>query len=330
MKKAVITTLSCLFLAFSMVAPAYARELVAGGQAVGIEINTEGVMVAGVGEVQTEEGSCCPAEEAGLKEGDLIKEINGKKLNGAVELIDLVCEADGEPVRLKVLRDNQIMRFNLQPAKTAEEQWRLGMWLRDSITGLGTVTFYDVETGIYGALGHGISDTATGKVLPIQEGKISDTQIAGVTKGQAGVPGELNGCSDAGKTIGTVEKNTPQGIYGRASIPNGGKHYMTGEMEVGHATILSTVEGREPREYSVEINKVYNEADGERVMLTVTDPRLCQVTGGIVQGMSGSPIIQNGKLVGAVTHVFVNDPRKGYGISIQDMLKTAGIVSDAA
>lgn len=330
MKKTVITLLSCLFLALSMVAPAYARELVAGGQAVGIEINTEGVVVAGVGEVQTKEGSCCPAEEAGLKEGDLIKEINGKKLSGAVELIDIVCQAGGEPVRLKVLRDNQIMRFNLQPAKAAEEQWRLGMWLRDSISGLGTVTFYDVETGIYGALGHGISDTATGKILPLQSGKISDTQIAGITKGASGVPGELNGCNDQGKTIGTVEKNTAQGIYGRAAAPAGAKHYMTGDIEVGPATIISTISGRDTAEYRVEINKVYRDGDGQRVMLTVTDPRLYQATGGIVQGMSGSPIIQNGKLVGAVTHVFVNDPRKGYGISIQDMLKTAGIVCDAA
>ncbi len=330
MKKAVMSTLCGFFLAMLFPCTAFAQELVAGGQVVGIEIDTEGVLVAGVGEVETENGKCCPAEEAGLKEGDIIKEINGRELKDAVELVDIVCQANGEPVRLKVLRDGRIMRFNLQPAQAAENQWRLGMWLKDGISGLGTVTFFDPESGVYGALGHGINDLESGKMIPLKEGKISEAQISGVIKGKSGAPGELNGASNVENLLGNVENNSPNGIYGHVSRPFEGKTLLTGEFTTGPASIISTIAGQTPKEYRIEINRVYKDSQGQRVLLTVTDPELCSLTGGIVQGMSGSPIIQNGKLVGAVTHVFVNDPRKGYGISIQDMLKTAGIVSDAA
>ena len=324
MKKSVVSTLCGFFLALLFSCPAFAQELVAGGQIVGIEIDTEGILVAGVGEVETEEGSCCPAEEAGLKEGDIIKEINGRVLDSAVDLVDMVCEADGEAVRLKVLRDGKIMRFNLQPAKAAEEQWRLGMWLKDGISGLGTVTFYDPERGIYGALGHGISELKSGKMLPVKNGKISEAKVSGVIKGKSGTPGELNGASNVENLLGNVENNSPNGIFGHAAQPFSGKTYMTGEFTTGPASIISTIKDGQARQYSVEINRVYRDEKGGRVLLTVNDPELCSLTGGIVQGMSGSPIIQNGKLVGAVTHVFVNDPRRGYGISIENMLDAAG------
>lgn len=323
MKKAVVTTLFCLTLTAALGSAAYAKELVAGGQVVGIEMSTDGVMVEGVGEVETKEGSCCPAEEAGLKEGDLITEVNGQKLTGAGELIDMVAEADGESVQLKVQRDGRIMRFKLQPALSDEEQWRLGMWLRDGISGIGTVTFFDPESGIYGALGHGISDLDTGEILPLQKGSISEAQIAGICKGATGTPGELKGCADKGETLGSIEKNTSRGIYGKSFGPMEGRTYLTGEITTGPATIISTVNGSDTEEFKVEINRVYRDPEGERVMLTVTDPGLCAKTGGIVQGMSGSPIIQQGKLVGAVTHVFVNDPKRGYGISIDSMLDAA-------
>ena len=309
---------------------AYAGELIAGGQAAGIQISTDGVVVEGVGNVETKEGICCPAEEAGLKRGDLITEINGEKLEGAGELIDKVAQKNGESVQIKVLRDGRIMRFRLRPALSAEEQWKLGMWLRDSISGIGTITFYDPESGIYGALGHGISDLETGKLLPLGKGSINETKISGIQKGSSGTPGELSGCTDAGRPLGSIEKNTGYGIYGKMLSAVEGKTCLTGKMSVGPASIISTVDDCGTGEFSVEITRVYHDGDSERCMLAVTDSELCARTGGIVQGMSGSPIIQNGKLVGAVTHVFVNEPRRGYGISIQDMLESAEIPADAA
>ena len=166
--------------------------------------------------------------------------------------------------------------------------------------------------------------------VPLRDGSISDAQIVSISKGAAGAPGELNGCADIGKALGSVDRNTGHGIFGRSFTTMGGRVVETGEIRTGKASILSTIDGRETEEYSVDITRVYNDADGCHVMLTVTDSALCAKTGGIVQGMSGSPILQNGKLVGAVTHVFVNDPTRGYGVSIQDMLSAAGIEEKAA
>ena len=330
MKKAVITTLFGLFLAAALPTAAFAQELVVGGQVVGIKISTEGVMVAGVADVETADGNCSPAADAGLKEGDFITEADGQKILSATELIDAVGRKSGEAVALTVSRGDKRLSMMVKPALSKDGQWRLGMWLRDGITGIGTVTFCDPTTGVYGALGHSISDSDTGVQIPMNEGSITDAEIVSVTKGAAGTPGELNGCADMNKVLGNVEENTGHGIYGRAYVSMGDRVVETGQICTGKASIVSTVNGREAREYQVEITRVYKDADGEHVMLTVTDEQLRAQTGGIVQGMSGSPILQNGKLVGALTHVFVNDPTRGYGISIQDMLDDAGICQQAA
>ena len=205
----------------------------------------------------------------------------------------------------------------------------LGMWLRDAVTGIGTVTFCDPETGVYGALGHSITDEDSGKAVPLETGSITEAEITGVTPGEAGAPGALNGDFTGGRVLGSVEQNGDCGIYGRGAAPWAGRTVEVGEFRTGPATILATVNGREVREFAVRITRIYRDGAGEHVMLTVTDQELCALTGGIVQGMSGSPILQDGKLVGAVTHVFVNDPTRGYGISIQDMLDAAGIAERA-
>lgn len=303
MKKAVVSTLLCLFLAAALPTAAFAQELTVGGQVVGIQISTDGVIVAGVADVETSEGSCSPAKEAGLREGDIIIEADGKKLGSASELIDAVNAGCGAPVELTVSRENKTVKLTVTPAKADENQWRLGMWLRDGVSGIGTVTFCDPSTGIYGALGHSISDGSSGMEIPISEGSITDAEIVSITKGAAGMPGELNGCADVGKVLGSVDANDSHGIYGHLYSTIGGRTVETGEICVGKASILSTIDGRQTAEYQVEITRVYNDGDGRHVMLTVTDPELCSRTGGIVQGMSGSPILQNGKLVGAVTHV---------------------------
>ena len=330
MKKTILTALGCLILALAFPVTAFAQELIVGGQAIGIRIQTEGVLVSGTAEVETAEGACCPAEESGIREGDQILRVNGRELHSAAELIAAVGQAEGGPVDLTLRREEALLRVTVQPALSSQGQWMLGMWLRDVVTGIGTVTFCDPETGVYGALGHSITDEGSGCSVPVETGSITEAEIFSVTPGTAGAPGALNGDFTGGRTLGSVEQNSPRGIYGTASVPLGGQTAEVGEFRTGPATILATVNGREVQEYEVRITRLYHDAGGEHVMLTVTDPELRAMTGGIVQGMSGSPILQDGKLVGAVTHVFVNDPTRGYGISIQDMLEAAGLEEQAA
>ena len=206
----------------------------------------------------------------------------------------------------------------------------LGVLLRDGLSGIGTLTFCDPESGRYGALGHSISDAGTGLRVPIREGSVTDAQIVGVKPGAAGEPGELNGLSDLGTVLGSIDRNTGSGIFGLLYESPAGRRLETGSIAAGPASIVSTVEGREQREYAVEVNRVYRDEEGVHAMLSVTDAELLRQTGGIVQGMSGSPIIQNGRLVGAVTHVFVSNPARGYAVGIQDMLSAAGLLEQAA
>ncbi|MGI5977162.1 MAG: SpoIVB peptidase [Candidatus Limivicinus sp.] len=330
MKKTVITAACCLILGAALSPAASAQELVVGGQAVGIQVGTDGVYVAGLSDVETAEGKSTPAADAGMKQGDMILKINGRDVKYASQLIETVAALEGKPAELTVQRDNEILHIEIQPVQADEGRWMMGMWLRDGLSGIGTLTFCDPVSGVYGALGHSISDGESGKKLPLSGGKITDAEIVSVTKGRSGAPGELNGCADLGKVLGSIEANTDHGIYGRAYASPGSRKIETGDIAAGDASIVSTVIGREPREYKVEINRVYRDSKGEHAMLTVTDPELRASTGGIVQGMSGSPILQNGRLVGAVTHVFVNDPTRGYGVSIGDMLRSAGIEEQAA
>ncbi len=320
------TVLLCFLLLGGVLSPsAAAQELAVGGQAVGIEIEAAGVLVAGVSHVQTAEGERSPAEDAGLEAGDFITAVNGAPLRDASALLEAVTASGGAELALSVQRGGRELSFRVAPAYSADGAWMLGMWLRDRVSGVGTLTFYDPVTGVYGALGHGISDADTGASIPLSAGSIREAEIVSVTKGSAGAPGELNGLTEGTASLGSVERNCPSGIYGHLTGGAAGVTRETGELRVGPAQILCTCEGRETREYAVEISRIYREGGSEHVLLEVTDPALLALTGGIVQGMSGSPILQDGKLVGAVTHVFVNDPARGYGISIQDMLAAAGI-----
>ena len=331
MRKMIIKALWCGLIMSLLTAGAFAQEVLLGGQVVGIHVGMKGVLVAGLSPVETKEGSVSPAELAGIERGDMISAVEGKPLESAAQLIDRVTELDGKPVKLTVRRGDRELQFTVQPIKAAEGQWMMGMWLRDSITGIGTVTFCDPVSGVYGALGHSISDGETGLRISLNQGEICDAQIVSVSRGAAGTPGELNGAADMGKVLGSIDGNTDHGIYGKAFTALGTHSMEIGTIHTGKASIVSTVSGRQAQEYGVEINRIYHDSEGEHVMLTVTDPALVEKTGGIVQGMSGSPIIQDGKLVGAVTHVFVNDPTRGYGVSIQDMFRSAGIsVEDKA
>ena len=330
MKKTILTALWSLLIISCLSAPAFAQELLVGGQVVGIQMSTKGVLVAGLSEVETADGVCTPAKSAGLHQGDLILKAQGKTVSKAADVTAAVEAAGGQPVRLCVEREGKTLELTVRPACSSEGQWLLGMWLRDGISGIGTITFQDPESGVYGALGHSISDADSGIQLPVNQGSICDAQILSIKPGASGTPGELNGCSDLGKVLGSIDRNTDCGIFGEGYGALCTRRLESGQLATGPATIVSTINGRYTGEYAVEINRVYRDSNGQHAMISVTDPELLEKTGGIVQGMSGSPLIQNGKIVGAVTHVFVSDPSKGYAVSIDDMLKAAGIQARAA
>ena len=329
-KKPILTLLTGLILAAALPVTALAEELIVGGQAVGIRVRTEGVLVSGTAAVETEEGPRSPAEEAGIREGDRILAANGRELHGAAELIAVVAETGGESVELSLLRGEEKLRLWVRPALSADGRWMLGMWLRDAVTGIGTVTFCDPETGVYGALGHSITDEEPGICVPLESGVISEAVITGVTPGAPGSPGALNGDFGSGAVLGSVERNSELGIYGVAERPLGSITAEVGLAQPGPAVILATVEGNQVREFRIHISRVWREDGREQLMFSVTDPELCALTGGVVQGMSGCPILQEGKLVGAVTHVLLNDPTRGCGLGIRDMLAAAGLEPKAA
>ena len=319
-----------LVLLFSVCIPAYAleaSELVPVGSTVGIRLETGGVTVAGLTDVQTENGPVRPAEAAGLKCGDVITKIGSMATPGAAEFLTAVSELDGSETEVTALRGGSEVRFTVTPVRSSEGAYQMGLWLRDGVSGIGTVTFFDPASGTYGALGHGICDPDSGALMPFCSGGLTASSVVDIVRGTAGAPGELCGQFDTECGCGSVDKNTAVGIFGsgtfdvvREAVPVAEET----ETKLGPATILANVNGETVEEYSVEISRIYRGGEDNRfLMLTVTDEALLERTGGIVQGMSGSPILQDGKLIGAVTHVLVNDPTRGYGISIQDMLDAA-------
>jgi stage IV sporulation protein B len=317
-----------LVLAPAAMAQGAPRELVPMGCAVGIQMNTNGILVVGL-TVDETSGTVSPAGDAGILPGDLIVKLGAVDVTTAADFMAAVETLDGEDISITVRRGERLIQYTVKPEVGEDGACRLGVWLRDGVSGIGTITFYDPETGVYGALGHAINDMDTGLIMPLGKGSIMEATVVDVKRGAAGCPGELCGCYDAEKCKGSILLNTACGIYGimSAAAPADAQALpVAGEDEIvlGKATILSNVSGQDIQAYEVEITRVYrNDGSGRSMMISVTDPDLLAATGGIVQGMSGSPIIQNGKLVGAVTHVLVNDPTRGYGISISRMLEQA-------
>ena len=294
-----------------------ARTLVPVGQVIGIELHDGTVTVAKIHETMGEN-----IRAAGVQAGDKIVKIDGKEIHGASDVRYQLERSDGT-VELELEREGKTHTITVNPAVTPEGP-RLGVYLRQGVTGVGTVTWYDPDTGSFGALGHGVN-TPKGQLLNMIEGKVYAASVAGVIRGLTGEPGQLLGKLESQTPLGTLEKNTDHGIFGTTQIPWQGEEMAvatSNEVKPGEATILSTVAGKETQAYRVEILKIYPDSrqNGRNMLLRVTDPALLEATGGIVQGMSGSPIIQDGKLVGAVTHVLVNDPTTGYGIFIENML----------
>ncbi len=304
-------------------------RLIPVGEPVGIRLEVEGVLVAGTGTVDTEDGPASPAQEAGVRAGDVITAVNGEPVEHAEELAELLGALEEDSAELTVTRNGREMSMTVAPVREADEGPRLGLWLRDGVTGIGTVTYVDPEDGGFGALGHGVNDLESGALLPAAGGAVSPAAIVDVTPGRPGSPGELSGSFSAAEETGVILKNTDCGIFGRLlqrpfALREAVPVAAPDEVENGEATILACIAGQEVREYRVEIARAgFMTGSGRDLTVKVTDPELLSRTGGIVQGMSGSPILQNGKLVGAVTHVLTADPTRGYGILAVNMMKAA-------
>lgn len=310
------------------------RVVTVCGTPFGIKMFSQGAMIVGFTDVKQTSGSANPAKSAGLKMGDRILSIDGVQTSTNEDVAAAIQQAQGNSVQVLYSRDGQTQQTTLQPIQDKESgNWRAGMWVRDSSAGIGTLTFVDNNTGVYGGLGHSISDADTGESIALRSGEIAAVTITGYESGAAGTPGELKGRFTSEIAMGDIDANGSTGVYGSFyTVPKGEDMAVAQAQEVheGKAQILTTIDGNTPHWYTVQIEKVsLTEEDPNRNMvLRVTDTNLLNTTGGIVQGMSGSPIVQDGKLVGAVTHVLVNDPTRGYGIFAENMLKTADSVAE--
>ena len=304
------------------------KRLIPGGQALGVAMRTDGVLIVGLSDVLQ---GVCPAKDSGLRPGDILLRIGGRTIDRVSDVSEITQQNGTSPLLVEYVRNGTTAHTTLTPVQDAATgSIRIGAWVRDSTAGIGTLSFYDPDSGHYAALGHAITDGDTGSILGVREGRVLKANIVAVQRGQRGVPGELKGSFlQNAAVLGDIAQNTQLGISGTMSSPIANPLYPDGlpigtrsAVHTGPATILSTIDTGGVKEYAVEITHVtpQNTPAAKSMVLHVTDERLLSITGGIVQGMSGSPIIQDGKIIGAVTHVFVSDPTQGYGLYVDWML----------
>ena len=329
LKKSIIRYAAAAFIAVLIITSGvccFARTLIPVGKTIGITVDLNGVSVVNTSEFENSDGKISsPAQEAGIKAGDVIMKINNKPVTSAKELPET---SNGEKITVLISRNGEQKEIEVTPKKDLTDgKYRIGVWLKDSTSGIGTLTYYDPETHEFGALGHGICESGS-TLCEITDGKILDAEVTSINRGEKGSPGELIGIF-ADNNLGSIIKNSNTGIYGEVdSELNISAESIEvaprSEVYEGDAVIICNIKGKEVCEYSADIQKINNnESAVKGMIIKITDENLIEKTGGIVQGMSGSPIIQNGKLVGAITHVFVNDPTRGYGIFIENMLAEA-------
>ena len=315
----------CALLAFVLLCPVFTvsaaedrRTVIMGGTPFGLTMYTGGVIVVNVDETYDS-----PALTAGIRSNDVITKVNGENVTSNEQLREMIESSLGADIELSVIRDKSPISLSITPTQDDDGDYTAGMWVRDSTAGLGTVTYYDPGTHSFGALGHGICDRDTGMLLPLGEGKIMKAEISSISKAQRGVAGGINGYM-TDEVIGSMTVNNGYGVYGRYEASPQGEEIecaLEGDIRTGEATIYTTVDNGGVQGYTVNIESLkLSDNSGQNMILRVTDDELLEKTGGIVQGMSGSPIVQDGRLIGAVTHVFINSPEKGYGISIGNML----------
>ncbi|NLK37733.1 MAG: SpoIVB peptidase [Epulopiscium sp.] len=306
-------------------------EVIPSGKAVGVSMDTDGIMVLGTGYVSGKDNTIQEPAKGILKSGDLILKANGKELQNKEDLIQVVEEEGGKEIHFSINRKGETKEVAVKPVfSLPDNNYKIGVWVRDSTQGIGTLTYIDMDSLKFGALGHGVYDIDTKELMKIRNGKITKSSVNEIKKGEKGVPGELMGNVTDGDYLGEITQNSEVGLYG--NIDETQKRYFEGkkvpialkqEIHEGKASILSNIQGTKIEEYEIEIESVnhFSHNVSKGLVLRITDERLLSQTGGIVQGMSGSPILQDGKLIGAVTHVFVQNPEKGYGIFIENMIK---------
>lgn len=301
------------------------------GELAGLKLYTKGILVVGVSEIKGYDNKVYkPYEEAGIEQGDTILKINSEEVNTTEELLACVSKYKGNKMNITYIKNGETVEKTITPVKASANTFKIGLWVRDSGAGVGTLTFYSPSTNSYAALGHGIQDVDTQELLEISSGEFVTAKITKVQKGEKDKPGKIEGTTENSKTIGEIYSNTEYGVYGK--IVNSSEKINEqdaievanrNEIKTEKASIICTIENGVKKEYEVEIEKVYtnNYKNNKNMIVKVTDKELLDKTGGIIQGMSGSPIIQNGKLIGALTHVFVTDPTKGYGVFADTMIK---------
>lgn len=307
------------------------EEVYLGGYPVGLKLYADGVIIVGTESVDTENGEVNPAEKAGLKIGDIIKKVDGEAVNSNSQVSEYIEKSNGDELELQVLRDGEMINVTFKSAYSVSEQkYKVGLWIRDSSAGIGTVTFC-TKDGYFASLGHAVCDIDTKMVLPIFSGECTEVNITGIIKGESGKTGEMCGLLDY-KSTGKVYYNGDLGVYGEFNYVKNGDLYPIAhrsEVKTGKAKIYTTLDDGVMSEFEVEILRVDEKSEeNKNLVLQVTDEELIETTGGIIQGMSGSPIVQNGKIVGAVTHVFLDDPTGGYGIFAETMLETVNSVTN--
>ena len=300
------------------------------GKVYGFRLSADGIIVSGLADVYSGGKNRCPAREAGLQPGDFLLKANGQPLESCEQFTQLVCSSGGTPIEVEYRRGETTGTVTLRPVCCDNDGvYKTGLWIKDGISGIGTVTFVDPETGVFASLGHGICDGDTGDLVSCDGGDLLQVTLGEIIRSTSGSPGELTG-SLSGNRLGGIAANTPQGVYGVLYGGTAMQEAMEAahkeEISTGPAEVMVDLTGCGPQRYTVEVERInpQNDAESKNFIVHITDQRLLSLTGGIVQGMSGSPIIQNGKLVGAVTHVLVNDPTRGYGIYIENMLDAAG------
>jgi len=329
--KKILSILVCIVFAAVPVWAAFPDEVVPGGHTIGVKINTQGLLLVCAAPVKTADGESNPAQAAGLVPGDMITLINDEAMTETTQLTEFAETLDGKALQITYVRDGVTMKTLLTPAKSEPDgRYRLGLWVRDNMAGIGTVTYYDPESGLFGSLGHGVNGGESGNPLPLESGQVIYSEVESVRPGESGKPGELRGKFRNNGSYGSLKRNTKCGLFGilhDESVLGDSLHRVVpvaneNDISEGKAYILSNIEGGKVEKYDIEILKIYGlDHQTRNFMIRVTDPDLLKKTAGIVQGMSGSPILQNGKIVGAVTHVLVNDPERGYGIFIENMIK---------
>lgn len=320
-------TIIMLLLSFFIIpinALAYSDKIIVGGENIGITLNSDGVLIVGVYDVDGKN----PATEAGLKTGDVITEVNKKEVNSIEDMASKINDSSDGSVTVGYMRNGKKQTATLKLSKDENNVYKTGLYVKDSVTGIGTLTFIDPETKLFGALGHEIQEQTTGKLLEIKDGKIFDSTVTGVVPSSDGNPGEKQAKYDASETTGDVAENTTQGIFGTYTneLPNKDTYKVAkpSDVKTGKAKILTVLDGKEIKEYEINITKINKkEQKNKNFVFEITDKDLLDKTNGIIQGMSGSPIVQGDYIIGAVTHVVVDNPHKGYGIFITNMLEEA-------